>query len=83
MPITLGVYSPSSYATFWDDTTNNAINDTDVSVIYTFELINGQTIASGQWDITAQFSLTGQSRSTSNDTYVIQIGSYQSISGHF
>ena len=51
--------------------------------MYIFQIINGQTIVAGQWEISIQFQLNGQIRSTSNDTYLIQIQSYQPISGHF
>jgi hypothetical protein len=51
--------------------------------MYIFQLISGKTIVTGRWQITSQFNLNGQVRSTINDTYVIQIQSYQDISGHF
>jgi hypothetical protein len=51
--------------------------------MYIYRLISGSTIVSGQWNIVARFYLTGQARSTSNDTYIIQISSYQDIIGHF
>jgi hypothetical protein len=62
---------------------NLTINETTTNVMFIFELINGNTILTGQWKITDSFYLVGQTRPTSNDTYTIKIQSYQDISGHF
>ena len=83
VPKTLGVNSPYLYTNFWGSTINTAINYTTDSIMYTYQLISGRTIVTGQWTIVAQFQLIGQARSTSNDTYIIQISSYQDITGHF
>ncbi len=83
VPKTLGVNTPYLFTNFWASTVNTAINQTSDSIMYTCELISGRTIVAGQWRITAQYQLTGQDRPTSNDTYIIQIQSYQDIIGHF
>jgi hypothetical protein len=83
VPKTFGVNNPASYTTFWSNTVNTFINETSDNVMYIFQLISGKTIVTGRWQITSQFNLNGQVRSTINDTYVIQIQSYQDISGHF
>jgi hypothetical protein len=83
IPKTFGLYNPTSYTNFWSNTVANVINNTNVTVMFMFNLINGQTIISGQWTVTVGFNLNGQVRPTSNDTYTIQIGSYQTVYGHF
>ena len=59
------------YTNFWGNTINTAINETSGSIMYIYQLIAGRMI------------VAGQARSTSNDTYIIQISSYQDIIGHF
>ncbi len=83
VPKTLTVYQPTSSTNFWGSTVNNIINETDTDIMYIFQLINGKTIVAGSWQIIDQFSLNNEVRPTINDTYIIQIQSYQNISGHF
>ncbi|CAF1104735.1 unnamed protein product [Adineta steineri] len=83
VPTISGMSSPASSANFPGNTVSLAISTTAASYMYTFQLINGQTLAAGNWQIAIQFNLDGISRSTSNDTYTIQINSYQPVYGHF
>lgn len=82
-PKTFGATGMDSYTTFPSGAINKTINETNNTIRFTFELLNGSTIPFGQWYITAQYTLIGQARPTSNDTYTIRIQPYQDIVGHF
>ncbi|CAF1048308.1 unnamed protein product [Adineta steineri] len=83
VPTISGMSSPASSANFPGNTVSLAIATTAASYIYTFQLINGQTLAASNYQLSVQFNLNGTPRSTSNDTYIIQINSYQPVYGHF
>ncbi|CAF1960930.1 unnamed protein product [Rotaria magnacalcarata] len=84
VPKTFGLYTPTSYTSFWSNVVINNITDMNTSVIYSFQLIGQNTIVPGTWNIGAQFNLDGSgTRPTSNDTYSIQIDPYRKIYGHF
>ncbi|CAF1534200.1 unnamed protein product [Adineta ricciae] len=76
------LYNPSSYDTTLG-TMTNAINDTGTEIVYTFKLINGRTLVPAYWKFVAQFSLNNQMRNSSNDTYSIQVGSYEVATGNY
>ncbi|CAF0855758.1 unnamed protein product [Adineta ricciae] len=77
-----GLYNPRSYDTTLGSMTN-VINDTGTEIVYTFSLINGRTLMPAYWNFVAQFSLNNQMRNSSNDTYSIQVGSYEITTGHY
>lgn len=83
VPKTFGAQGTDSYTNFPGDTIYKVWNETSNSIQYIFQLMPGKIVPVGQWQVTAQFSLIGQARPTVNDTYIIQISSYQDITGHF
>ncbi|UJR26398.1 hypothetical protein I4U23_007730 [Adineta vaga] len=83
VPKNLGLSSPQFYGNYWPENMNSTLTSTNDYIIAIFYLMNGRTMQSQTWDFNVQFSLSGLSRSTSNDTYFIQIESFQSINGHF
>ncbi|CAF0760862.1 unnamed protein product [Adineta ricciae] len=82
-PKTLGANSPQIYGNYWSQGTNCTWMVTNTDIIATFYLIPGWTMAPNSWNYNLQFALTGTNRPTVNDTYRIQIDSFQTIDGHF
>ena len=67
---------------------NETFVDTATQIIYTWTLMSGTTISpSSYYSVTAQYSLAGVARLTSNDTYIITTtlsgGQTHTLSGHF
>jgi hypothetical protein len=58
---------------FWGGTVNQNYVDTGTQIIYTWTIVNGQTItASGSpYLLQAQFNLFGVNQTTSADTYIV------------
>jgi hypothetical protein len=67
--------NPRSYETIGGGKIARTITD--------ITLINGQTVSPGSWRVAAQFDLSNQMRSGSDDTYSIQTDSSHFITGHY
>ncbi|CAF4444991.1 unnamed protein product, partial [Rotaria magnacalcarata] len=59
VPKTFGLFSPTSYTSFWSNVVINNITDMNTSVIYSFQLIGKNIIVPGTWYIGVQFNLNG------------------------
>lgn len=83
VPKTMSASYQTMYGTFWSGTVSMTYNETTDFIQYNYKLNQGNTIPVGSWSFSAQFALTGTARLTANDTYIIRIDSYQTITGRF
>jgi len=75
--------NPSSYTNFPENALNLTITYTTDRIIFSFELIQGETVPTGSYQLAAQYNLNNKVQPTYNDTYQMQINSYQNVMGHF
>lgn len=86
---TVGAKWAGMFNNFPGGTMSESHVDNGAQVIYTWKIVNGQTIVSSSRSYTAvaQFDLIGTSQPTSSDTYTITImtinGETRTLSGHF
>ena len=83
VPKTMTAAYTTSYANFWSGAVALTHNETTNFIQYFFTLNQGNTIVAGSWSFSAQFSLQGVARPTTNDTFSIRIDPYQTITGRF
>ncbi|CAF4999633.1 unnamed protein product, partial [Rotaria sp. Silwood1] len=86
----LGATFAKQYNTFWSNTVIETQTNGTSEITYMWTIIPGQTIAGSGFPyfIEAQFQLTGQNQTVSNDTYSIVIvdvcyGQTLTQTGHF
>ncbi len=86
---TVGATYNGIYNTFWGGTINESHTTTGTQIIYTWIIVNGQTIncSGGPYTVQAQFDLIGTAQITSADTYIVTMttsaGVTTTLSGHF
>jgi hypothetical protein len=78
-----------AYNTFQNGTVTQSYVDNGTQIIYTWRIVNGQTIApsSAPYTVEAQFHLKGTYQPTSGDIYIVtvttNINQTSTLSGHF
>lgn len=86
---TVGAKWAGMFNNFPGGTMSESHVDNGAQVIYTWKIVNGQTIGSSSrsYTVVAQFDLIGTSQPTSGDTYTVTImavnGETRTLSGHF
>jgi hypothetical protein len=86
---TVGATYGGAYTTFWGGILNQSYTINGTQIIYTWTIVNGQTItcSGGPYTAVAEFSLTGTAQITSADTYIVTTtttaGVTTTLSGHF
>jgi hypothetical protein len=86
---TVGAKWTGMFNNFPGGTMSESHVDNGVQVIYTWKIVNGQTIgsSSNSYTAVAQFDLIGTAQATSSDTYTVTImtinGEERTLSGHF
>jgi hypothetical protein len=83
---TAGVAFAGQYTTFAGGAISASHADSGTTIVYTYTLNAGQTVAPGSWKLGSQFSGNGTPHATSGDTFSVSAtagGTTSTITGHF
>ena len=83
VPKTHSLTSPNSHTTFWNGYVSTNIQSNSSHLVFIFTLVSANPIVVGQWNSVSQFNMPNTVRPSSNDTYLVEVSPYPSVSGHF